>query len=202
MLSKPSTPSFVTRTVTKGRNKLQSITISSSICWLTSIKTTRYRKKLQKLTPWLIIRFASHGNNGSSLTLIIQLRAILNAMTLLVIVSCIIPIVFAWQLAPDEVGSINDSDIWLALQTLLMQLLSLFTMMLPVSRFAPEVAWQLAWAFAVVSGLCAIATPVTVPIKWSFLASYAASAAQAAVLLEIMLKSRYASRKIAWSEEM
>ena len=129
----------------------------------------------------------------------------MNAATLLVIVSCIVPTVFAWQRSPTEIGSIDDPDFWLALQTLLlqtllMQLLGLFTMMLPVSRFAPAVAWQLAWAFAIVAGLCAIDIPVlyvTVPVKWSYLASYMASAAQAAVLLEIMLRSKYTRRKTA-----
>jgi hypothetical protein len=81
-----------------------------------------------------------------------------------------------------------------------MQLLNLFTMMLPVSRFAPAVAWRLAWAFAIVAGLCTIATPVlyvTVPVGWSVLASYMASAAQAAVVLEVMLNSNYSSGKTA-----
>ena len=77
---------------------------------------------------------------------------------------------------------------------MLMQLLSLFTMMLPVSRFAPAVAWRLAWAFATVAGVCAVAAPVlyvTLPVGWSLLVSYMASAFQAAVLLQVILKTNY-----------
>ena len=77
---------------------------------------------------------------------------------------------------------------------MLMQLLNLFTMMLPVSRFAPLVAWRLAWAFATVAGVCAVAAPVlyvTVPVGWTLLVSYMASVFQAVVVLQVMLNSNY-----------
>lgn len=83
---------------------------------------------------------------------------------------------------------------------MLMQLLSLFTMMLPVSRFAPVVAWRLAWAFATVAAVCAVAAPVlfvTLPVGWSLLVSYMASTFQAVVVLQVMLNSNYFRRRTA-----
>ena len=77
---------------------------------------------------------------------------------------------------------------------MLMHLLNLFTMMLPISRFAPVLAWRLAWAFAFIAGVGTIGTPivyVTVSIGRSLLVSYMASAAQAAVVLQVMLNSNY-----------
>ena len=81
-----------------------------------------------------------------------------------------------------------------------MQLLNLFTMMFPVSRFAPAAAWRLAWAFTAVSGAGTIAAPflyITVAVGWSLIVSFMASAAQAAVVLQIVLKSNYSREKIA-----
>ena len=77
---------------------------------------------------------------------------------------------------------------------MIMQLLNLFTMMLPVSRFTPAVAWRLAWAFAALAGICAVGTPVLyvmLPVGWSLVISYIASAAQAAVVLQVMLNSNF-----------
>lgn len=83
---------------------------------------------------------------------------------------------------------------------MLMQLLSLFTMMFPISRFARAAAWRLAWAFATAAGVCAIAAPilyVTLPVGWSLLVSYMASAFQAGVVLQVMLNSNYFRRRTA-----
>lgn len=79
-----------------------------------------------------------------------------------------------------------------------MQILSVFTMMLPLSRFAPLIAWRLGWIFAFVATICAVAAPllyVLVPVGWSLVTTYCASAAQAAVVLQVMLGSNYVRKK-------
>lgn len=70
-----------------------------------------------------------------------------------------------------------------------MQLLSLVTIMLPVSRFQPSDAWIWSWVFAASGTLFAIAAPVAfvyLPVAWSGLFGFFSAVSQAAILLQLM----------------
>lgn len=111
--------------------------------------------------------------------------------TVSVFFASVIPFTLAWIRLPWEHGSPRDADFWLSLQNSLFQLLGVFLVIQPISRFAPKRAWQWACAIATAGVVFAVFAPLLfclVPVAWSALCSFLAAAAQAAIVLELVLR--------------
>ena len=84
----------------------------------------------------------------------------------------------------------SDADFWLLLQSSVMQLLGLFTPMLPVYRRPSKYAWVWTWVLVAAGSCCAIIVVplyVIAPTIWSALLSFFGSAGQAFMLLQLAL---------------
>jgi hypothetical protein len=108
-----------------------------------------------------------------------------------------LPLVQAWRLSNNDVGSIGDVDFWLLIQTSTMQLLAIFLTIYPIYQrvaAAPATSSSGAWIWArvfTVLGICctfaAVGLYLIVPTMWSAFVSSCGVAAQAGVALQLSL---------------
>jgi hypothetical protein len=101
-----------------------------------------------------------------------------------------IPLILAWRLSANVLGSTSDADFYLLIQNSTMQLLGLFMAMYPIARRSGSSAWQWARVFTAAGALCAIAAIpmyLYLPTMWSALMAFFGSIAQAIMTLELVL---------------
>ena len=115
----------------------------------------------------------------------------MTAIICAVSLGCTVPVFVAWSRFPNAHGTTQDADFWMLLQSSVMQLLNLLTIVYPASQkslmhWRP---WFWAWMYAMTSCLCLLAATalyVLVPVKWSAVLSFGGSVAQALLILQFM----------------
>lgn len=97
----------------------------------------------------------------------------------------------AWQYSPRKPGTIYDADFWFLVQSSMMQLVGLLTIILPLalSGRLPFRQWFWTWLLVGVSFSFSVA-PIPVylyfPTEWSATVGFLGSAAQAFVTLQAL----------------
>ncbi|KAF3042331.1 hypothetical protein E8E12_002268 [Didymella heteroderae] len=125
--------------------------------------------------------YASGETMRSTLTFIVPIFMLLSA----------IPAAMAWKHSKPDKGGTLDSDLWQALASSILQLLSLITFIWPTLKNPrlSQLTWIWIWLLAGFSAVCAIASvPVYLmgPTIWSFVISFAGSLGQAVVQLQVV----------------
>ncbi|KAI2639153.1 hypothetical protein GGS26DRAFT_378722 [Hypomontagnella submonticulosa] len=111
-----------------------------------------------------------------------------------------IPAAVAISKSTNEVGSLEDSDFYMLIQSVIIQFLGLITAVYTVHQRSAEnrVAWYLAISLAAWGIICGVASiPLYLywPTIWSGVASCCASVAQAGVTLELAMITEHAKLK-------
>ncbi|KAH8801746.1 hypothetical protein F5884DRAFT_526387 [Xylogone sp. PMI_703] len=100
-----------------------------------------------------------------------------------------IPGVIAWTRSPHRPGSRSDPDFWFLIQSSILQVVSLITIVvsLQTRSRSPRQPWFWTWGFVVMSLICAVAAIplyLFVPTEWSATVSFAGGVSQAFVVLQ------------------
>jgi hypothetical protein len=92
----------------------------------------------------------------------------------------------AWKYSASDIGSVDDKDFWITIQSSIMGLLSLFTAMYPLYRRSWGTPWR--WLqLSVLGATCSVAAIPTYPNFWSSVLSFVCTVSQAFITLQLSL---------------
>ncbi|KAK6538400.1 hypothetical protein TWF694_011277 [Orbilia ellipsospora] len=112
-------------------------------------------------------------------------------MVLFLVILAAIPGYKAWQYSSRQAGTIYDADFWFLVQSCMMQLIGLFTIILPLALAGKLQIRQWVWTWVlfgigIACGIAPIPMYLRWPTEWSATVAFLGSAAQAFITLQAL----------------